>query len=156
VVPGQDAVLGVLQRTATVNIGVVAGQGRVQPGLGIAPLVLELVLGPHALRDRVAADEDRAAVAGELRVDDALVAVLGVQAVGGDELQVVGVDQQGQEQQQASDGKDANRSVHRSFTTWVASSLCIWTTSGVGRRLWSLIRSNRAMIAQLARIEEPP
>ena len=73
-----------------------------------------------------------AAVAGELLVDDALVAVLGVEAVGLDELDVVDVGEQGQEQHEAGDGEVADRPVHVSFTTWVSSSRSKVEISGRG------------------------
>ena len=73
---------------AAVDVGVVAGQVGVLERLLVAPLVLVLVVDRHALGDRLPADEDRAALAGELRVAHPLVVVAGVEVVGLDVLQV--------------------------------------------------------------------
>ena len=46
-------------------------------GCRVDPLVLVLVVDRHALGDRVPADQDRAPLAGELRVDHPPVVVAG-------------------------------------------------------------------------------
>src|SRR5690606_39601422 len=63
-------------------VGVVARDRGVLVRLGVDALVLVLVVGGPALGDRPAVDQDRAALAGELRVAHALVVGAGVEVVG--------------------------------------------------------------------------
>ena len=126
VAAGQDRVLGRLDGAEAPVAGEVAGEVGVLRPLRVDPLELVGVVGLVALGDRLAADQDGAALAGELRVADALV--VGVLAqrgevVGLPVLHVGRVDQQRDEQQHAGDGEVADRLVHRGIlTTWVASA----------------------------------
>ena len=85
-----------------------------------------------------------------------LLSACGVELAGLEHRDVVDVDQQRQEQQQAADGEGADGPVHLSFTTWVSSSADGRWRSGTGWRAWSLIRSSRATMIQLAISDEPP
>ena len=73
VAAGEDLVLARLHPGAAVDVGVEAGQLGVLQRLRVAALVLVLVVDRDALGDRRAADQDRAALAGELRVADPAV-----------------------------------------------------------------------------------
>src|SRR5690606_26203517 len=94
--------------------------------------------------------------AAELLVDDAAVALLGVEVVGLHELHDVRVEQQGQEHHEARDRHGTDGLVHDSLTTWVSSSPVSGVASGAGRRVWSLMRRSSATMIQFMMIEEPP
>ena len=159
VVAGQHRVLRALHPGLAVP-GEVAGERGVLERLGVGALELVLVVGGHALRDRVLADEDRPALAGERRGDDAAVARVLRERVGADVHQVGGVDQERHEEHQAEHRDDADGLVHRSFTTWVLSLSLVESSTGsmrgAGRRAWSEMRSRRATMTQFATSEEPP
>jgi iron complex outermembrane receptor protein len=159
VVAGQDGVLRALD-TGGAEVGEVAGHMGVLEGLGVGALEAVLVVGRHAARDRLVADQDRPALAGVGGGEDAAVARVLGQVAGADVHQVGRVDQQRHEEDEAEDRDDADGLVHRSFTTWVcslsAAESSTGSSRGAGRRAWSEMRSRRAMTTQLATSEEPP
>ena len=73
VVAGEHVVLRALDAGLAV-VGEEAGDVGVLERLGVGALELVLVVGLHALGDGVPADQDRAALAGERRLDDPAVA----------------------------------------------------------------------------------
>src|SRR5690606_12442991 len=155
--PREDLVLGLLDPRAPVDVGVVARDRGVLVRLGVDALVLVLVVGGPALGDRPAVDQDRAALAGEVRVAHALVVGAGAEVVGLPELQVGRVQQQREEELHARDGDAPDRLVHRILTTWVASSSASGAVkSASGRRAWSEMRRRSATITQFATSEDPP
>ncbi len=158
---GEQGVLGPLDAAAgAVREGVVAGDLGVELALGVGADELQLVLGGHRLGDRLAVDEDRAALAGVAREQGAAVVAAVVQRLGLDELDPRGGDQQRAEQGGDDHRQAADRGVHRILTTsvWAAASglTAAGDTSGRGRRAWSLIRSSRATRDQFASRDEPP
>jgi hypothetical protein len=107
VLAGEHLVLGLLD-AGLAEVGEVAGDRRVAERQRVGALELEPVVARHALGDRVAPDQDRAALAG--------VGGLVVEGVGLPELQVGGVEHQGHEQQQAEHRDGADRLVHERLT----------------------------------------
>ena len=99
VVSGQDVVLRVLQLATAVGVGVEAGEMGIQVRRGVRALVVVLVVAVDAPRDRIAVDQDRPAVAGELLIEYAPVAGAVVEVVRLYELHVVRIHQQCEEQQ---------------------------------------------------------
>ena len=157
---GEQVVLGPLDAAAgAVGEGVVAGDVGVEVALRVGPQPLELVLGGGGLRDRGAADEDLAALAGVVGQQGAAVVRAVLQGLGLDELDEGRGDQQRAEQQRDDGRQAADGGVHRIATTSVLASPDERrgrATSSTGRRASSLMRSSRATRDQLASREEPP
>ena len=163
VVPGEHVVLAAFD-AGLVEEREVARRVGVLERLHVGAQEVVLVVGLHALRHRLAADEDRAALAGVRRLDHPAVARVVVVGVGLPVLQPRRVEHQRHEQQQAEDGDGADRLVHAVappiLMTWVAWSSALSSStaerSGTGRRAWSEMRRSSATITQFATSDEPP
>src|SRR5690606_35899029 len=154
----EEVVLGPLQPRGAEEVEA-ARQVGVHLGARVLALEPVLVVGRHRLGERLATDEDRATLAGEVVDDDALVVRVRGQFVGLEDLQPGHVDQEQHEEAETEDGDHPDWSVHRRRTTWVVSlrsSSTSGVSSGGGLRAWSEALAGSATITQLAISDEPP
>ena len=124
VVAGQDAVLGLLDPARAVEVGVVAGDRRVQRSVRVDAQVLQLVLGRLGLRDVGAVHDDRAARARVLVEQHPPVVRVVAVLVALHDLDVVQVDEQRGEQHRERDRHLADRLVHLGASAEARSVLC--------------------------------
>ena len=111
-----------LQSGARVLQGVEAGHWRVHQRVRVLPQEPEVAVGRRRVREQLATRGDLAALPRVLVEQDALVARVGPQAVGGEHLGQRGVGEQQHDQGHDRDGDAAQGGVH---TFWITSVLAL-------------------------------